>query len=179
MTFKRFLAVCTVTTAALFVACGGGHSPASGSTGAVVKNDAARRGGKLPVSTCVSANVDVGRSAGEIRFSVACRASSRVGLVGFSVGRRGFHRFSRHPAVSGPGAKNRYGSCERRLKEIIDCESRIDGKARIAGSLAVNPRTRCSEEISVTVAESSNCTGNVCPSGAAMRRIFDGLPAGC
>jgi len=45
--------------------------------------------------------------------------------------------------------------------------------------IATNPKTRCSEEISVTVLESTECNGSVCPEDAVVREMFKGLPAGC
>jgi hypothetical protein len=176
---KLCLASCMVVIFLFAAACGGASSPASTSTSGKVENAARGGGGKLPVTTCVDAKVSVGRGAGEVRFAVACRASARGGRVGFSVGRRHLGRFSHHPSVRGPGAERRYGSCTRRLKEIIDCQSRINGKAEIVGMIAVNPKTRCSEDISVTVIEPSECNRNACPEGAVVRQMSKGLPAGC
>jgi hypothetical protein len=163
----------------LFAACGGASSPASTSASGEVENAARGKGEKLPVTTCVDAKVSVGRGAGEVHFVVACRASARGGRVGFSVGRRHLGRFSHRPSVRGPGAERRYGSCTRRLKEIIDCQSLINGRVKIVGMIAVNPKTHCSEDISVTVVEPSECNGNACPEGAVVRQMFKGLPAGC
>jgi hypothetical protein len=163
----------------LFAACGGTSSPASTGTSVGGESAARSRGEKLPATTCVDAKVSVGRGEGEVRFAVACRASARGGRVGFSVGRRLLGRFSHHPSVSGPGAKRRYGSCARRLKEIIDCQSFIDGRVKMVGMIAVNPKTLCSEDISVTVVESSECSRNACPEGAVVRQMFKGRPAGC
>lgn len=162
----------------LLAACGGANAPASTSTSSEVEN-AVHGGGKLPATTCVDAKVSVGREAGEVRFTVACRASARGGRVGFSVGRRHLGRFSHHPSVRGPGAERRYGSCIRRLKEIIDCQSLINGKVKVVGMIAVNPKTRCSEDFSVMVVEPSECNHNACPEGAVVRQMFKGLPAGC
>lgn len=178
MWVKLSVSICAVTVL-LLAACGGGSSPAFTSRGGIVRNPSGHREGKLPVTTCVDANVSAGRGPGEVRFAVACRASANGGRVGFSVGRRHLGRFSHHPSVKGPGAQRRYGSCRRRLKEIIDCESRIDGRVEIVGMIAVNPKTRCSEDISVTVVEPSKCTGNVCPSDLVVRQMFRGLPSGC
>jgi hypothetical protein len=45
--------------------------------------------------------------------------------------------------------------------------------------IETNPKTRCSEDISVTVVESSECNGSACPEDAVVRQMFKGLPAGC
>lgn len=179
MCVRRFFSASCMVVVFLFAACGGASSPASTSTSGEAVNSARGGGGGLPATTCVDAKVSLGRGAGEVRFAVACRAPARGGRVGFSVGRRHLGRFSHHPSVRGPGAERRYGSCRRRLKEIIDCESRIDGRAKIVGMIVVNPKTRCSEDISVTVVESSECNGSACAEGAVVRQMFKGLPAGC
>lgn len=179
MRVRLCLASCMVVVF-LFAACGGSSSPASSGTSGGDQS-AARSGGeqKLPATTCVDAKVSLGLGAGEVRFAVTCRASAHGGRVGFSVGRRHLGRFSHHPLVSGPGAQRHYGSCTRRLKEIIDCQSFVDGRVKMLGTIAVNSKTRCSEAISVTVVESSECNGNACPEGAVVRQMFKGPPAGC
>lgn len=175
---RSFLASC-IAVVFLCAACGGASSPASTSTSARVENTAHDRGEKLPATTCVDAKVSVGPGASEVRFRVACRAPARGGRVRFSVGRRHLGRFSHHPSVRGPGAERRYGSCSRRLKEVIDCQSLINGRVEVVGMIATSPKTRCSEDISVTVLESSQCNGSACPEDAVVRQMFKGLPAGC
>jgi len=176
---KRCLAASMAMALVLLAACGGGSSSAVNSTSDVIKSTPSSRAGALPASTCINAKIDLGRGGGEIRFSVACRASRLGHRVGFSLARSGLGHFSRHPAITGLGAENRYGSCKRRLKEVIDCEGHLNGKAEIAGVFAVDPQTRCASDISVTVAEPSRCTGKDCPASLVVRQIFRGLPAGC
>lgn len=179
MSARRLCSASCVVVICLLAACGGASSPAFTGTSGGVDNSARGGGEKLPVTTCIDAEVRAGRGGAEARFAVTCRAAARGGRVRFSVGRRYIGHFSQHPSVRGPGAERHYGSCTRRLKEIVDCQSRVDGRVTITGMIEVDPKTRCSEAISVTVIEPSECNRGACPEGAVVRQLFKGLPAGC
>jgi hypothetical protein len=165
----------------LLAACGGGESSADGSNGRSRSSSTQEKGSqrRLPASTCTAATVQVGEGSDSIDFTVVCRAKPRGAVVGFSISRKGFRNFSRHPSVGGPGSKHRYGSCVRQHNRPIACQAEIDGKVVISGRLRVDPRGRCSVPISITVNENSGCNGKVCPLALVIRQIFDGLPRGC
>lgn len=173
---------CAVACLALALsACGGEKSSADGSTNGRPQpetNEKANRG-RLPATTCLNGTAELGGSEAEIDFAVACRAKKKGGKVGFTISRPRIRVFSRHPTVGGPGARHRYGRCVKPHNRPVECQAEIEGKVKIAGRLIVDPETRCSAPISITVNETRGCNENVCPLAFVTRQIFAGLPRGC
>lgn len=163
--------------AMLFAACGGSSSPAS--TADLGFSKAAVASPPPKSATCTGATVEVGAAPGTVSFRVRCWAPAHGGTVGFSLSRSGFTGASRHPAVQGPGARTRFGSCTRRRKQIFDCEARIDGWVEISGEIRVPETTRCSRPITITVAQASSCKGPDCPAAAGVKALWSGPPRGC
>lgn len=187
MSTRRSLAVASVACVAFLAAVpafaaregDSGGDPAEGGTTKAYRQEGSGKVVGRGAPTCTSGRTVVGSDSGAIRFIVECWGPAKGALVGFSLSRQGFQRMSRHPVIIGAEAEKRYGFCDRRRVEIIDCEARIHGKVTIEGEVEVSPAGRCSSDISISVVEPSRCTDRDCPSGVVTRQLTAGIPRGC
>lgn len=180
---KSWLLALAIFLLAAVPSCGGGDLPAR-----TTRVDAADKqlGASGEVVGCITGRAFLGKTKGTIGFAVRCWTPVHR-EVGFSLARysldgrsskSGIRHFSRHPTVGGPGAIQIHGACEM-FGTVLRCGTASKGWIRILGKIWVDPATRCSMGVALSVIEPSTCKSHVCPTGLVSRSLTSGRPRGC
>jgi hypothetical protein len=135
---------------------------------------------------CGEGSALLGEAAGAIDFRVRCKPRQPGQEMSFFVtraplhgqGKPGIRSLRRHPRLSPPDGRHRYGRCTGFSGSGIDCSFRASQVTLVEGRIWVKARTKCDYELIVTAPAAHSCRSD-CTADQQVLTIFAGRPRGC
>lgn len=178
----------------LIAACGASSGQDTEEAGSLITSRPAakRSGANLPElsrvpAPCSEGSAALGQPAGAIDFHVRCKSQKPGEETSFFVtraplhgqGSPGIHAFQRHPSLSGPNGRHRFGRCIGFSGGGISCSLRSDRSTLVNGRIWVDAETRCDFELIITASSPSRPCRSDCTAVQQVLTILAGRPPGC